>query len=132
MPHRPVPPPFGGHKKVRTAGPDRSVPAGARGHEHTRERTRGGPRERYGDPSAVDGPGLAIRRGRVFGLLGPHGAGETTTPKVLRDSGSPDAGGITVLSTGPATATRAGRSRAGIVRQDESPPAGLTGRGVRL
>jgi ABC-2 type transport system ATP-binding protein len=39
---------------------------------------------------------------------------------------SRDAGGVPVLGADPATATRAWRSRLGIVRQDESAPAELT------
>lgn len=34
----------------------------------------GGLRKRYGELTAVDGVDLGIRRGEVFGILGPNGA----------------------------------------------------------
>lgn len=87
-----------------------------------------GLRERYGDVTAVDGIDLRIRRGEVFGLLGPTGAGRSTTVEILQGDRSRDAGEVSVLGSDPATGTRAWRSRVGIVWQDES---GLTGLTVR-
>ena len=40
-----------------------------------------GLRKTYGDLVAVEGLDLAIRRGEVFGLLGPNGSGKTTTDR---------------------------------------------------
>jgi ABC-2 type transport system ATP-binding protein len=37
----------------------------------------------YGPVAAVDSLGLEIRRGEVFGLLGPNGSGKTTTIRLL-------------------------------------------------
>jgi ABC-2 type transport system ATP-binding protein len=85
-----------------------------------------GLRKQYGDVTAVDGIELGIRRGEVFGLLGPNGAGKSTTVEILQGQRSRDAGEVTVLGADPATATRAWRSRVGIVWQDESAPAELT------
>ncbi|MFF3872017.1 ABC transporter ATP-binding protein [Streptomyces sp. NPDC001978] len=85
-----------------------------------------GLRKQYGDVTAVDGIDLGIRRGEVFGLLGPNGAGKSTTVEILQGQRSRDAGEVTVLGADPATATRAWRSRVGIVWQDESAPAELT------
>ncbi|MER5397143.1 ABC transporter ATP-binding protein [Streptomyces sp. NPDC002599] len=85
-----------------------------------------GLRKRYGDVTAVDGIDLGIRRGEVFGLLGPNGAGKSTTVEILQGNRRRDAGEVSVLGSDPATATRAWRSRVGIVWQDESAPAELT------
>jgi ABC-2 type transport system ATP-binding protein len=85
-----------------------------------------GLRKRYGDVTAVDGIDLGIRQGEVFGLLGPNGAGKSTTVEILQGNRRRDAGEVSVLGSDPATATRAWRSRVGIVWQDESAPAELT------
>ncbi|MFF3416720.1 ABC transporter ATP-binding protein [Streptomyces sp. NPDC002698] len=85
-----------------------------------------GLRKRYGDVTAVDGIDLGIRRGEVFGLLGPNGAGKSTTVEILQGNRRRDAGEVSVLGSDPAAATRAWRSRVGIVWQDESAPAELT------
>ena len=39
--------------------------------------------KRFKDNAAVDGVDLTIRRGEIFGLLGPDGAGKTTTIRML-------------------------------------------------
>ncbi|WDV50380.1 ABC transporter ATP-binding protein [Streptomyces coeruleorubidus] len=85
-----------------------------------------GLRKRYGDVTAVDGIDLGIRKGEVFGLLGPNGAGKSTTVEILQGNRDRDAGEVSVLGADPASATRAWRSRVGIVWQDESAPAELT------
>jgi len=38
---------------------------------------------RFGDVTAVDGLSFAVRRGELFGLVGPDGAGKTTTLRML-------------------------------------------------
>ncbi|MEU6006407.1 ABC transporter ATP-binding protein [Streptomyces sp. NPDC047453] len=85
-----------------------------------------GLRKRYGDVTAVDGMDLAIKKGEVLGLLGPNGAGKSTTVEIIQGHRSRDAGKVSVLGADPAGATRAWRSRVGIVWQDESAPAELT------
>lgn len=85
-----------------------------------------GLRKQYGDVTAVDGIDLGIRRGEVFGLLGPNGAGKSTTVEILQGNRTRDAGEVSVLGTDPSNATRAWRSRVGIVWQDESAPPELT------
>lgn len=37
----------------------------------------------FGEVRAVDGLDLAVRRGEIFGLIGPDGAGKTTTMRML-------------------------------------------------
>ncbi len=39
--------------------------------------------KRFGQTRALDGIGLAVRTGSVFGLLGPNGAGKTTAVRIL-------------------------------------------------
>ncbi|MBS1213421.1 MAG: transporter, binding protein [Proteobacteria bacterium] len=38
---------------------------------------------RFGDFTAVDGVNLSVRRGEIFGFLGPNGSGKTVTIKML-------------------------------------------------
>lgn len=46
---------------------------------------------------ALDGLGLAVRQGEIFGLLGPNGSGKTTTIKILLGLLSPTRGRVQVL-----------------------------------
>jgi len=85
-------------------------------------------RKQYGHVTAVDGIALGIRQGELFGLLRPDGAGKTTTVEILRGNRGREAGKVSVLGTDPRQGTRAWRSRAGIVWQDESAPVELTAR----
>lgn len=39
--------------------------------------------KRYGDIAALDGLTLSVRKGEVYGLLGPNGSGKTTAIRVL-------------------------------------------------
>jgi ABC-2 type transport system ATP-binding protein len=57
----------------------------------TRELTR-----RFGDVTAVDGLTLDIAAGEIFGLVGPDGAGKTTTLRMLCGLMNPTSGSATV------------------------------------
>jgi ABC-2 type transport system ATP-binding protein len=57
----------------------------------TRELTR-----RFGDVTAVDGLTLDIAAGEIFGLVGPDGAGKTTTLRMLCGLMNPTSGTATV------------------------------------
>ena len=46
--------------------------------------------------AAVDGLSFAVSRGEIFGLVGPDGAGKTTTMRMLAGVMQPDAGRILV------------------------------------
>lgn len=53
--------------------------------------------KRFGSVAALDGASLAVRRGEVYGLLGPNAAGKTTLIRCLVGLVGPNAGTITVL-----------------------------------
>ena len=48
--------------------------------------------KRFDTVTAVNGLSLTVRPGEVLGLLGPHGAGKTTTMKMVTGYLTPDAG----------------------------------------
>src|SRR5262245_29846199 len=52
--------------------------------------------KRYGATTALRGLTLEIRRGEVFGLLGPNGSGKTTAVRLLRGLLRPTAGRASV------------------------------------
>lgn len=51
----------------------------------------------FGRLRALDGVRLAVRKGEVYGLLGPNGSGKTTLIRSLVGLVVPDAGTVTVL-----------------------------------
>ncbi|MHB0939621.1 MAG: ABC transporter ATP-binding protein [Armatimonadota bacterium] len=55
-----------------------------------------GLRKTFGGLAAVDGLDLAVREGEIFGLVGPDGAGKTTTMRMLCGILDPDAGEMEV------------------------------------
>src|SRR5262249_6750131 len=70
-------------------------------------------RKSYGEFEAVRGIDLEIRRGEIFGLIGPDGAGKTSVFQIL--------GGVMPATTGEATVfgqtTRDARSMIGYLTQ---------------
>jgi ABC-2 type transport system ATP-binding protein len=56
-----------------------------------------GLQKRFGSLVAVDALDLTIRKGEVFGLLGPNGSGKTTTIRMLCGLMEPTAGSATVV-----------------------------------
>jgi ABC-2 type transport system ATP-binding protein len=50
----------------------------------------------FGGLRAVDGLTLRVQAGEIYGLVGPDGAGKTTTMRLLCGALSPDSGSITV------------------------------------
>lgn len=51
----------------------------------------------FGGRQAVDAISLAVQPGEIFGLVGPDGAGKTTTIRMMTGVMTPSAGRITVL-----------------------------------
>ena len=52
--------------------------------------------KRFVEVAAVDGLSFTVNRGEIFGLVGPDGAGKTTTMRMLAGVLPPDAGGIVI------------------------------------
>ncbi len=56
---------------------------------------------RYGDLTAVDGVSFAVARGEMFGLIGPDGAGKTTTLRVALGILKAHGGSVTTCGLDP-------------------------------
>ena len=54
--------------------------------------------KRFGQQVALDGVALRVRRGEIYGLLGPNGSGKTTLIRCLVGLVRPDAGTVRVLA----------------------------------
>src|SRR5579863_3072773 len=52
--------------------------------------------KRFAEVAAVDGLGFTVNRGEIFGLVGPDGAGKTTTMRMLAGVLPPDTGSIVI------------------------------------
>jgi ABC-2 type transport system ATP-binding protein len=74
----------------------------------------------YGDFTAVSDVDLTVEQGECVAILGPNGAGRTTTVEILEGYRHRDKGDVTVLGTDPAHPTRKWRTRIGIVAQSAS------------
>jgi ABC-2 type transport system ATP-binding protein len=77
-----------------------------------------GLRKTYGSRVAVDNVGFEVARGEIVAVLGPKGAGKTTTVEILEGFRARDAGDVSVLGHDPAEGGRAFRERVGIVLQE--------------
>ena len=60
-----------------------------------------GCRKSYGATVAVDDVSFDVHDGEIFGLIGPHGAGKTTTMECVEGLRTPDRGTISVLGLDP-------------------------------
>src|SRR2546423_4470501 len=67
----------------------------------------------YGPVQALRGVDLEVRRGEIFGFLGPNGSGKTTTIRCLLDLIRPSGGSVRVLGLDPQAEPVAVRARAG-------------------
>jgi ABC-2 type transport system ATP-binding protein len=73
---------------------------------------------RFGAVTALDGLSFEVRRGELYGLVGPDGAGKTTAIRALAGLLLPDAGEARVLGREPGGA--AVRERLGLMPQQYS------------
>jgi ABC-2 type transport system ATP-binding protein len=73
--------------------------------------------KRYGATPAVNALSFDVRRGEMFGLIGPDGAGKTTTIRLLCGLLRADSGTIRVLGHDPVREHRAITARVGYLSQ---------------
>jgi ABC-2 type transport system ATP-binding protein len=72
---------------------------------------------RFGAVQAVDGVSFDVRRGEMFGLIGPDGAGKTTTLRMILGLLKPDAGRVATCGVDPFRQRRKLSSRVGYLSQ---------------
>jgi ABC-2 type transport system ATP-binding protein len=82
----------------------------------------------YGRVEAVRGIDLAVRRGQVFGFLGPNGSGKTTTIRCLLGLLRPTAGRISAFGLDPTRDGVAVRRRLAYVPGELRLPDRISGR----
>jgi ABC-2 type transport system ATP-binding protein len=80
----------------------------------------------YGDVNAVHEVSIGVKKGTMFGLLGPNGSGKTTMIRMLTGQIHPSAGSAMVLGNDPSVHPIRVRELVGIIPEQESPPSFLT------
>jgi ABC-2 type transport system ATP-binding protein len=79
--------------------------------------TLNGVTKRYGATVAVDNLSFSVERGAMFGLIGPDGAGKTTTIRLMCGLLRPEAGTVRVLGHDPVADHRAITAAVGYLSQ---------------
>jgi len=82
--------------------------------------------KKFGVLRAVDSVTMNIRKGELFGLMGPNGSGKTTTVKLLTGQIKPTAGEAKVLGIDVLKDPINVRDIVGIIPEQETPPSFLT------
>jgi ABC-2 type transport system ATP-binding protein len=72
---------------------------------------------RFADQLAVEGISLTVPSGTILGLIGPSGAGKTTTIRLLTGALEPTSGSVIVLGEHPRSFRRRTRERIGYMPQ---------------
>jgi ABC-2 type transport system ATP-binding protein len=72
---------------------------------------------RFGAVTATDGVSIEVRKGEMFGLIGPDGAGKTTTLRMILGLLEPDAGRVATCGLDPHAERRALSGRVGYLSQ---------------
>ena len=75
-------------------------------------------KKNYGDVEAVRGIDFVVESGEVFALLGPYGAGKSTTVEILEGHRTKSSGEVSVLGFDPGVSPREFREAIGIVLQE--------------
>ena len=73
--------------------------------------------KRFGDFIAVNGINFEVKRGEIFGFLGPNGSGKTTTIRMMLGLMTPTSGAVEVLGMKVDGDTRNIRPRVGYMSQ---------------
>jgi len=82
--------------------------------------------KKFGDLTAVNNVSLSIKKGELFGLLGPNGSGKTTTVKLLTGQLKPAGGDARILGIDVFRNPIKVRDLVGIMPEQETPPSFLT------
>ncbi len=85
-----------------------------------------GLRVRYGSTVAVDDVDLNIRKGEIFGLLGPSGAGKTSALSAIEGLVSPESGDITIDDVDARSHPLLAKAQLGVQLQSTSFHSNLT------
>jgi ABC-2 type transport system ATP-binding protein len=80
----------------------------------------------FGSTVAVDHVSLSVRKGELYGLLGPNGSGKTTMIRMLTGQIRPTEGSARVLGLDPDREPVGVRALIGIIPEQETPPSFLT------
>ncbi len=80
----------------------------------------------YGNIEAVKGISFTVNKGEMFGLVGPDGAGKTTTIRILCGLIAPDEGSVNILGDDLKTNTRKVQKKIGYLSQKFSLYGDLT------
>ena len=72
---------------------------------------------RFEDREVVSGINLAVPRGTILGVIGPSGAGKTTTIRMLTGALAPTTGEVSVMGRRPKSFRRQDRERIGYMPQ---------------
>ncbi len=87
-----------------------------------------GATKRFGDDVAVDAIDLTVPTGTILGIIGPSGAGKTTTVRMLTGALAPTEGQVRVLGEDPRHFRRQTRERIGYMPQQFTLYPDLTAR----
>jgi ABC-2 type transport system ATP-binding protein len=89
--------------------------------------------KRYGTVQAVDDVSFSIQEGEIFGIIGPTGAGKTTTVECISGLRVPDSGSISVYGLSPQRDRDRIREFVGVQLQESAlPPRLRVGEALKL